>query len=194
VNPFAAKALFLAGFVGIGVIRGPHGSRSGKVKVVESRQGAAEKILLGLMWCASLIFPALWLFTRAFSFADYPLRPACFAAGAALEAAGLWLLYLSHADLGTNWSITLEVRENHALVTKGIYRLVRHPMYASIFLLAFAQALFLPNWLVGWFYPLAFALMFAYRLGAEERLMLDRFGAAYEDYRAKTARLIPGVW
>jgi len=194
MDPLCAKALFVLGFIGIGVIRGPHGRRSKAVKVAESRRGTLELVLLALMWLASLIFPALWLFTRLFAFADHPLRPAPFAAGAALEAAGLWLLYRSHADLGANWSITLETRENHGLVTSGVYRRVRHPMYTSFFLLAFAQALYLPNWFVGWFYPCAFALMFALRLAPEEKMMLDRFGAAYEDYRARTRRLIPGLW
>ena len=45
---------------------------------------------------------------------------------------GLWLFYRSHADLGTNWSITLEVREGHRLITQGVYRGVSHPMYSAL--------------------------------------------------------------
>jgi protein-S-isoprenylcysteine O-methyltransferase Ste14 len=45
---------------------------------------------------------------------------------------GLWLFYRSHADLGTNWSITLEIREQHRLITQGVYRRIRHPMYSAL--------------------------------------------------------------
>ncbi|NOT29051.1 MAG: isoprenylcysteine carboxylmethyltransferase family protein [Planctomycetes bacterium] len=54
----------------------------------------------------------------------------------------------SHADLGTNWSITLEVREQHTLVTRGVYARVRHPMYTALLLYALGQWLVVPNWLV----------------------------------------------
>jgi protein-S-isoprenylcysteine O-methyltransferase Ste14 len=62
---------------------------------------------------------------------------------------GLWLFAKSHADLGTNWSLTLEVREKHQLVTHGIYRALRHPMYSALLLYSLGQALVVPNWIVG---------------------------------------------
>ncbi len=194
MSPLAAKVVFVLGFVGIGVIRGPHGKRSGQIRVVDDRRGSLETALLLVMTAASVVFPLLWLFTPLFRFADHPLRPACFWSGALLETAGLWLLYRSHSDLGTNWSITLQVRENHGLVTTGVYRRVRHPMYTAFFLMAFAQALFLPNWLVGWFYPAAFLVMFCSRLGPEERMMRERFGSAYDAYCRRSQRLVPGLW
>ena len=46
----------------------------------------------------------------------------------------------AHADLGLNWSITLEMRKGHELIVHGVYRRIRHPMYAAIFLFAVAQA------------------------------------------------------
>ena len=107
---------------------------------------------------------------------------------------GLWLFHRSHADLGTNWSITLEVREKHQLVTQGIYRHVRHPMYLALLLYSVGQALVLPNWVVGPSYGVVMALMFGLRVGPEERMMLEEFGKDYEAYMARTKRLVPGVW
>jgi protein-S-isoprenylcysteine O-methyltransferase Ste14 len=101
------------------------------------------------------------------SFADYPLHPLPFVVGIILFALGLWLLHLSHVDLSTNWSISLDIRENHTLVTTGVYRSIRHPMYTAIFLQAIGQALFVPNWVAGPFELFAFALMFALRIGPE---------------------------
>ena len=107
---------------------------------------------------------------------------------------GLWLFYRSHADLGTNWSITLEVREEHRLITEGVYRGVRHPMYSALLLYSVGQALVIPNWVAGPSNLLAFAVLLALRIRAEERMMNERFGDEYAAYSARTKRLIPGVW
>jgi protein-S-isoprenylcysteine O-methyltransferase Ste14 len=72
----------------------------------------------------------------------------------------LWLFRRSHADPGQNWSVGLEIREGHQLVTKGVYRHIRHPMYASIWLWAFAQEMLLQNWLAGWSVVPVFAAMY----------------------------------
>jgi protein-S-isoprenylcysteine O-methyltransferase Ste14 len=107
---------------------------------------------------------------------------------------GLWLFYRSHADLGTNWSITLEVREQHRLVTRGVYRRIRHPMYLALALYSVGQALVIPNWVAGPSNSIAFAILCALRIGAEERMMTKEFGDEYAAYSARTTRLIPGVW
>src|SRR6266568_943304 len=92
---------------------------------------------------------------------------------------GLWLFYRSHADLGTNWSITLEVREGHRLITQGVYRGVRHPMYSALALYSVGQALVIPNWVAGLSNLVAFAVLIALRVGAEERMMAHQFGNEY---------------
>jgi protein-S-isoprenylcysteine O-methyltransferase Ste14 len=67
-------------------------------------------------------------------FADYPLRLAPLLAGVACLALGLWFFHRSHVDLGTNWSATLEIRERHRLVSNGVYRSIRHPLYSALLL------------------------------------------------------------
>jgi protein-S-isoprenylcysteine O-methyltransferase Ste14 len=88
----------------------------------------------------------------------------------------------------------LEIREHHRLVTDGVYRPVRHPMYSALFIYGLGQALAVPNWLAGPSYLLAMVLLFMFRIGAEERMMLETFGDEYTIYMTKTKRLIPGVW
>ena len=183
----------LAASVAMVVIRAPHGHRSLKVKVATSRKGRTEKILLTIAW-AGFFVPILWMITPLFKFADYPLHPSAFWTGVACLVAGLWLFRKSHLDLGTNWSITLEVRENHKLITNGSYRLVRHPMYLSLFVYGIGQALALPNWVAGPSYLAALGLLFAFRVIPEERMMRERFPSEYDTYASRTKRLIPGVW
>jgi protein-S-isoprenylcysteine O-methyltransferase Ste14 len=193
MSPWFAKAIIRAGAIVMVVIRAPQGQRSRAVKVVRSARGPLEIGLLALAWAAFFV-PLLWAITPVLRFADYPLHPIPLAAGVPCLAAGLWLFARSHADLGTNWSITLELREDHRLVTQGVYRSLRHPMYAALLLYSLGQALVIPNWIAGPSYGVAMALLFALRLGPEERLMLDQFGPAYDDYRRRSKRLVPGVW
>jgi protein-S-isoprenylcysteine O-methyltransferase Ste14 len=193
MSPWIAKAVVLTASLVMIAIRAPHGQRSRGVKVVKDRKGRQEVVLLTLAWLGFLV-PLVWIVSPAFAFAEYPLRLGPFVAGVGCFAVGLWLFYRSHADLGTNWSITLQVREQHCLITRGVYRHVRHPMYLAILVYSIGQGLVLPNWVAGPSYLIAFAILFALRVGAEEKMMLDEFGHEYAAYMAKTKRLVPGLW
>ena len=193
MSPWFGKAIILASSIVMVIIRAPHGRRSRGVKVVRSGRGALEIVLLTFAWLA-FFAPLVWVAAPVFAFADYSLRPLSLLAGAVCLAVGLWLFARAHADLGTNWSITLEVREEHQLVTHGIYRAVRHPMYSALLLYSIGQALVIPNWIAGPSYGVAMTLLFAFRLGPEERMMLEAFGKDYEAYLERTKRLVPGIW
>ena len=174
-------------------IRAPHGRRSRIVKVATSHKTQLETGLLILAWVGFFV-PLIWVASRAFSFAEYALRVEPLVAGVICLVIGLWLFYRSHADLGTNWSITLEVREQHRLITQGVYRRIRHPMYSALALYSIGQALVIPNWVAGPSNLIAFAILLALRVHAEERMMVSEFGDEYVLYSARTKRLIPGVW
>ena len=193
MNPWIAKAVVLGATVVMMAIRGPHGHRSRSVKVAKSHRTALETGILVLAWVGFFV-PLIWVASPAFRFAEYSLRAVPLAAGVMCYVIGLWLFYRSHADLGTNWSITLEVREGHRLITQGVYRGVRHPMYSALILYSVGQALVIPNWVAGPSNLVAFAILLAFRVGAEERMMAQQFGNEYATYTARTKRLIPGVW
>jgi protein-S-isoprenylcysteine O-methyltransferase Ste14 len=193
MNHWIAKAVILGASVAMIAIRAPHGSRSRAVKTVKSWKSTREKVLLALAWIGFLV-PLIWVVSPAFSFAEYRLRPTPLVAGSACLVAGLWLFYRTHADRGRLWSVTLEVRENHRLITQGVYRRVRHPMYAALLLYSIGQLLAVPNWIAGPSYLVSFGILFAFRVRVEEQMMVDVFGDAYVTYAAKTKRLVPGVW
>jgi protein-S-isoprenylcysteine O-methyltransferase Ste14 len=81
-------------------------------------------------------------------------------------------------------------RKEHALVTSGPYRWVRHPFYDSAALLVLASALIAANWFVLLTGAIAFVLL-AVRTGIEERNLLARFGENYRAYRDATGRFLP---
>jgi protein-S-isoprenylcysteine O-methyltransferase Ste14 len=185
--------VFLAGFVAYMGIRGVFERRTRGNEKALSRADGRDRALIFIVLVGSLLLPAVYLFTPWLSFADYRLPAFAPWCGAAVMVAALWLFWRSHADLGQNWSITLEVRKGHQLVRHGVYRLVRHPMYASIFLFSLAQGLLLRNWLAGWSALVTFALLYLVRTPREERMMCDFFGQDYRDYMRQTGRLFPRV-
>jgi protein-S-isoprenylcysteine O-methyltransferase Ste14 len=140
MNPWIAKAVVLAGTLTMMAIRAPHGRRSRSVKVAKSHKTPLETGLLGLVWLGFLV-PLIWIAWPVFSFAEYPLTLGPLVAGVMCFVVGLWLFYRSHADLGTNWSISLEVREQHRLITQGVYYRIRHPMYSALALYSLGHAL-----------------------------------------------------
>ena len=193
MNVWIAKATILIASIVMAVIRAPHGRHSRRVKVARSYKNRLEMVLLTLVWIGFLV-PLIWVLVGVFAFADYALRPWPFAVGVLCLVAGLWLFHRSHSDLGKYWSITLETREEHRLITQGVYRDIRHPMYTALFLYSIGQLLVVPNWVVGSSYLVTFGILFAFRLDAEEKMMLDAFGDEYAAYMARTKRLIPGIW
>jgi len=193
MNPWIAKALVLTATVALLAIRAPHGHRSRVVKVATSYKTPLETRLLVLVWVGFFV-PLIWVASPAFWFAEYTLGTGSLLVGLMCLVIGLWLFYRSHADLGTNWSITLEVREQHRLITQGVYRRIRPPMYLALALYSIGQALVIPNWVAGPSNLIAFAILCALRIRAEERMMVEEFGDEYAAYSARTKRLIPGVW
>ena len=193
MNPWIAKTVVLVGTVVMIVIRAPHGRRSRSVKVARSHKTRLETFLLILAW-VGFIVPLIWVVSPAFSFAEYRLRSGPFVAGLMCLGIGLWLFFRSHADLGTNWSVTLELRQEHRLISRGVYRAIRHPMYSALTLYAVGQALVIPNWVAGFSNVIALAVLLALRLGPEERMMTEQFGDEYSAYSARTKRLVPGIW
>jgi protein-S-isoprenylcysteine O-methyltransferase Ste14 len=168
--------------------------RSRKTPIEKSARDTRELILLGISLTGLGIVPYIYLATGFPRFADYPFTPVQGWLGAAVYVGVLWLFYRTHRDLGRNWSVSLDMREGHTLVTSGVYRLVRHPMYSGFWLMALAQVLMLPNWVAGPAGLVGFGILFFGRVGREEEMMLNAFGDEYRSYMQRTTRVIPWVY
>jgi protein-S-isoprenylcysteine O-methyltransferase Ste14 len=194
MTPFIAKLVWWAGVVGWYVIRIPHERRSRRTPIALASERIRDRVLLAISFTGLFVVPAIHVTTGAPRFADYAFHPALAWIGTAVFALSLALFYRTHRDLGRYWSVTLEIRRTHELVTTGVYRHVRHPMYSAFFLWAVAQALLLPNWIAGLAGLVGFGTLFAFRIGSEERMMEEQFGDAYRAYAARTRRIIPGIF
>ncbi|MBN1126477.1 MAG: isoprenylcysteine carboxylmethyltransferase family protein [Sedimentisphaerales bacterium] len=157
----------------------------------QTRRESVFVFLFMIVWGVSQILALLYCVSNRLSFADYLLPIWLQWIGACLYAVSIVLLWRSHADLRHNWSAILQIKQNHSLIKSGVYKYIRHPMYAAHLLWSLAQALLLANWLAG---PLALVAMIGFvslRVPCEEQLMLERFGKEYREYKRHTGSLFP---
>jgi protein-S-isoprenylcysteine O-methyltransferase Ste14 len=189
-----SKIIWLVGLVIFVLLRiGPR-LRARKTPVRHSEKDARDLALVGSNVIGLGIVPLIYVATGFPQFANYPFMPAQGYAGTAVWIAALWLLYRTHRDLGHNWSMSLDVREQHTLVTAGVYTYVRHPMYSAFWLMGTAQLLLLPNWFAGFAGLIGFAVLFFGRVRREEEMMIGAFGDEYRAYMRRTARVIPWIY
>jgi protein-S-isoprenylcysteine O-methyltransferase Ste14 len=194
MSPVAAKIIWALGCVGWYAIRYPHQRRSRRTPVAERRDRVRDMILMTISFAGLFAIPFSYAVTDQPTFAGYPFHPLQAWLGVAVLIGALALFYRTHRDLGRAWSVTLEIRQEHRLVTQGIYAWLRHPMYAAFWLWALSQALLLPNWIAGLSGLVGFGTLFFCRVGREERMMLERFGEEYRAYMRRTNRIVPGIY
>lgn len=192
MEPLLAKTIFVFGYVVANfAIRTPYIKAHHRLPIRANRKTRVDTSLFLGVSIGGFLVPLVYVFTPLFSFANYSLPLWVGLTGGVVLGLANWVFWKSHKDLGSNWSPTLEIREKHTLVTNGIYRRIRHPMYLSIWLLVIAQAMILPNWVAGFGGLLSFGTLYFERVAREERMMREEFGEAYGEYLQKTGRLFP---
>jgi protein-S-isoprenylcysteine O-methyltransferase Ste14 len=143
-------------------------------------------------------FAWLLLFSHGFRRPPLSLRfttmtTATIGIGLTLTATGLAFATWARLRIGRNWSRMIEVKQNHQLIRKGPYAIVRHPIYSGFMLATLGTAITFAEWsgLV------AFAMLtasWAYKARLEEAAMVEQFGAEYERYRQEVKGLVPFLW
>ena len=95
--------------------------------------------------------------------------------------------------LGRRFSPLVAIQEGHTLVTTGIYGRVRNPSYLGLLINMLGWSLTFRSGVGVVICALTFAVL-TVRMNSEEQLLHEHFGAEYDSYRARTARLIPWVY
>lgn len=113
--------------------------------------------------------------------------------GVALTAAGVAFAIWARLVLGRNWSAIVTVKEGHALIEKGPYAVVRHPIYSGALLAYIGTAIVFDQ--VRVLIALVFVLtLLVSKIAIEERFMTQEFGARYTEYKRRVKALIPFVY
>ena len=97
------------------------------------------------------------------------------------------------AVLGRFFSLTVRVATDHRVVTRGPYRLVRHPSYTGVLITFIGLGLAVQS-LGGLLVLLGvFSLSYGYRIRVEEKTLLSELGPDYASYMRRTKRLVPFI-
>ncbi len=185
------RIIYFLGLIVGSIIRAWYTRQKRQNKLETSRRTGLDIFLMSLPSLGLLIIPLVYVSSSWLRWANYRLPRWAGFLGTCLYGTSQWLLWRSHADLGQNWSETLELRAGHTLIKTGVYQHIRHPMYAAHWLWALAQPLLLHNWIAGWSLLITLLPLYIIRVPREEQMMLEQFGAEYREYMQETGRILP---
>ncbi len=120
--------------------------------------------------------------------------PVYFVLGILLIWAGILFRFWSIQTLGRFFSTRLVIQDRHELVTTGPYKYLRNPSYTAALMTFIGFGLGLGNWLSIAALLFTGLITYAWRIRAEDRMLLDEFGPTYEEYKKRTWALIPFLW
>ncbi len=190
----AGKVIWFAGLITWLAIRYRPNRISRKNKIASTARSPRETFSMMISFTGLGIIPLIWIFTGEISSLNHETNWLIVVIGALLFTWALYLFRATHKALGAMWSVSLDLRENHKLVTSGIYEKVRHPMYSAFWLWAVSQPFLLSNWVAGFSGIIGFGTLYFLRVGQEEAMMEKEFGEDYRNYRKRTKKIIPSIY
>lgn len=110
--------------------------------------------------------------------------------GAALLVAGATLICLGLVGLGRNLAFAVAPKQDNELVTTGLYRWVRHPLYTAFLIEAAGISVLTANWFAAVTAGSMWTLL-VFRTRQEEEKLVERFGDDYRGYMERTGRFFP---
>lgn len=161
---------------------------------VYKQTGGSRFLQVGLVFIGIILIFNLWhAVARGWLAARViPLDPWWVLAGAALTVLGILFAVWARITLGRNWSGRVTIKQDHELILRGPYTLVRHPIYTGFLLGLLGTALVFgfARCFVG---VLICGIALWFKSQTEEHFMLEQFGERYALYRQKTRALVPFV-
>lgn len=112
--------------------------------------------------------------------------------GLILIYAGIAINITGRLYLKKNWGNQINIYQDHQLITRGIYRYIRHPLYSSTILMFYGTALVYVNGLVVLLTLVAFTPFMILRAKQEEALLIAKF-PEYQKYRSETGMFFPRI-
>lgn len=123
---------------------------------------------------------------------NFNVKTTLIVVGALCIILGCSINVLGRFHLGRNWANHIKIYEEHVLVTKGVYKFVRHPLYASIMLMFYGACLVYRNFLSFILVTFIFLPFMYYRAKQEEKLLLQNF-KVYKNYQKNTGMFFPKI-
>jgi protein-S-isoprenylcysteine O-methyltransferase Ste14 len=151
---------------------------------VKRDRGSAALVMVTVFLSISIAF--------AFGYTGIGMLPDwVFYLGISLMFLGVLVRQYAIAILGRFFSLTVQIAEDHKVVDKGPYRLVRHPSYTGILITFIGLSLAVQSLGALLVLLAVFGISFGYRMHVEERTLTSELGQDYASYMRRTKRLIP---
>jgi len=163
-----------------GAVLVPRLRRRGRATRVKKDRGSGALIIFTVL--VSIILALSLGYAGVGPLPDWVFYPGIF-----LMLLGVFLRQWAIAVLGRFFSLTVRVAEDHRVIDKGPYRLVRHPSYSGV-LITFIGSLGALLVLLS-----VFVVSYGYRMRVEEKALLAELGEDYSNYMKRTKRLIPYI-
>jgi protein-S-isoprenylcysteine O-methyltransferase Ste14 len=184
-------AVILFSGVGISVYFRRKADRVSGEKLPRSADGTAMMLVIRVLGLALWFSPLIYLLNPAWmSWSKLNLPDALRWVGVGLGVLCVGLVYWLFASIGSGITPVSVTRKEHKLVTRGIYRWVRHPLYTVGSSLIVSFGLMADNWFIMLMAAFAFVAM-AIRTPKEEANLIEKFGDEYRDYMKRTGRFLP---
>ena len=164
-------------------------SRKGKADFEERRSFYLIALVIVISIAATISLTRFNLFV----FRE-PLRTIIRYVGLIVYIGGVAFRYLARIYLGRHFSPHVRIETDHQLITGGLYRLYRHPLYVGLLLLVVGVTLYIGNWLTFILALVFMSYLLNRRMQHEEDLLLQRFGNPYQQYLEKSYRFIPFIY
>jgi len=114
--------------------------------------------------------------------------------GLVLILAGVIIRITAIRTLAKFFTVNLALHNDHQLITKGLYKFIRHPSYTGSLLSFVGLGVSFNNWLSLFVIVIPIFISFMYRIKVEEKLMIQQFGSEYINYKTSTKRFIPLIY
>lgn len=169
-------------------------ARTAGAKTTQRLEPATSRVLrtisflIAIALLAAPRIPLHWLYRKLWPSGLWP-----FWIGAAVTVAGLLFAVWARVHLGSNWSRSVTIKQDHELITTGPYALVRHPIYTGILTGFVGTAIALAQVRGAIAFVLVFLALWA-KFRMEENWMRSQFGETYATYEHQTAALVPYIF
>lgn len=165
---------------------------SGATRPIQKYFGRLEKVMTALV---VIIMAAHFFYKNKFGIVGYADDLDVFAiklVGFFIGFLGLVICRVAQVTIGKSWRVGIDENAKPGLVTTCIYKYVRNPTYAGLFLLCAGVWIINPTYLYS-YWILAFLLMMEFQVRCEEEYLENQYGNKFLEYSARTKRYIPMI-
>lgn len=155
---------------------------------------ALDKNSMNLIWIAIILCMTAGILTAIYWHVPIIHTNLLLYMGTALVVLGMLIRFIAVRTLGKFFTVNLAVHDDQRLVKNGLYKYIRHPSYAGSLLSFAGFALSLNNLISLFIIILPVLITFINRINIEEKLLLQKFGPAYEAYQKNSKRMVPMIY